>query len=226
MLNTLKKIFRGLLDRILDSFALFLGEATPPQSEIDRFLANLEAQVTVLQAQIAAMLVQKESLEEMRRTALALSESAEHEAETALLRGDDAAARSALHRRLPHTRRADALRDELTQQERVIQDLQKALNLLQATLAEAHSQRDLLLAQEHRLQAEQLALQALHPYGTARDLHTALDQANRALARRQDRLQAAQEIEQTSLARQRAELETEDAVNADLQALRRRLEER
>jgi chromosome segregation ATPase len=114
----------------------------------------------------------------------------------------------------------------LAQQERVIQDLQKALNLLQATLAGASSQRDLLQAQERRLQAEQLALQALHPYGTARDLHTALDETNRALARRQDRLQAAQEIEQTSLARQRAELETESAVSADLQALRRRLEGR
>jgi phage shock protein A len=164
------------------------------------------------------------SLERSHRAALALAEEAEHEAEIALRRGDDEAARAALRRRLPQVRRVEALGAEMTEQACVIGDLQKALHLLQVTLIEARGQQDVLVARERRLEAEGLIQQALRRYGPASDLATALGHADTTLARRQDRLTAAREVEQASLSQQMAELEIEAAITTDLEAIRHRLQ--
>jgi phage shock protein A len=224
MLNALKNVLRRLLNLVVNSFALFLGETPAQETELERLLADLQAQMAALQEQLAGVLVQKAQLEQKRRAALTQASEHERQAEAALSRGDEDAAREALRCRLPHTRRAEALGDELLEQGRAAAALQKALDLLQATLAEARGQQDVLAAQERRLQAEELARQALHPRGAASDLRATLDQDSDALARRQDRLRAAQEVEQASLAPQQAELEVESAVNVELQALRRRLQ--
>lgn len=224
MLNALKNVFRRLLNMVVNSFALFLGETSAPETELERLLADVQAQMTALQEQIAGVLVQKAQLEHKRQAALAQADETERQAEAALLRRDEDAAREALRRRLPHVRRAEALGDELREQEWAAAALQKALELLQDTLNEARGQQDVLAAQERRLQAEELARQALRPRGAASDLCATLDQESAALVRRQDRLRAAQEVEQASLVSQQAELEAESAVDVELQALRRRLQ--
>jgi phage shock protein A len=213
-----------LFNLIANSFALFLGETTPPKDEVEGLLNDLERQITNLQEQIAGVLVQKGCLERSHQAALALAQEAEREAEAALRRDDEEAARAALRRRLPQVRRVEALRAELAEQERVIGDLQKALHLLQTTLVEARGQQDVLLARERRLEAEGLIHQALRRYGPASDLATTLGHADTTLARRQDRLTAAREVEQASLSQQMAELEIKAAITTDLEAIRHRLQ--
>jgi phage shock protein A len=142
-----------------------------------------------------------------------------------LLAGQQAQARHAVERKLVYGRTVDQLKAELLKQNEAIAYLRSRAHELQIRLDAARRWRDIIETRQQRQDTEKQIRRAFRREGVIRDLDQVLEQAISRSDEREAILEAARELEASSLAARLDRAQIEAEVEDELQALRARLAE-
>ena len=223
---THNKLFRKIRRLIRRNLALLLAQDYDAGlDEIERLIRKAEVKFEQARAAIASALVHEKDLEREMLAAVALVHDWDTRARNALRAGQDAQARYAIERKLVYDRTVSELKLELDKQNEAIAYLRSRVHELRIRLDAARRWRDIIEMRRQRQDTEEQIRRAFGRDSLVRDLDQVLEQAITHSEERDAILEAARELEssslQASLDRARIEAEVED----ELQALRVRLEE-
>jgi phage shock protein A len=215
-------IFSRLSDIVNANLTALLDKAEDPEKMVRLMIQEMEDTLVEVRSAAVRAIADRKQLERRTSEARFSAEDWEKKAELAVAKGKDDLARAAL---VAKRRSADSLRGleaELVQVDEVLSRYEEDINRLQAKLDEAKSKRKSL-----QLRAES----AGHRVKARRVLHDA--RVDEALARyerihrRIDELEGEAEVldkgRPQTLAQRFADLETEGTVEAELEALRRKV---
>lgn len=219
MLFKLQSLVRRLLASWLNE------DDTEPPHQIDRLINKAQAELARVRDDMAAVIVQEQNLSREYRAAAALTQSWDHQAEIALRAGNEAQARQALAQKISYIGEMRRLETELAQQRQAVVSLSEQIGEIRQHIEAARRQRELLDIRQQRIETDRHTRQVRRRGGTLDHLDAALKQAGEWSAAHQDALQVAHELEQHTLEAQLSRLRRETDLDAELNALRARLEE-
>jgi len=186
---------------------------------------------TILKANINDLLDKAEDPEKMIYQLLREMEQQNEKARrqvakaaTALRAGDEALAKEALARKLAHQKRAKALREALDDQTLAVTRLKEQLHALQAKIEDAKRQKDVLLARQRRVEAEEQIRTTMSTLTYAEDAFQAFDRIKDKIEDQELVLEALREMEaETSTEARFEELEADQELDTALAALKAEL---
>lgn len=201
-----------------------LDKAEDPEKMIYQLLREMEEEHDKAKEQVAEAIAQEKKMERDLLAARALVEQWHVKAATALRAGDEALAREALARKLAHQKRADALQKALEEQTEAVTRLKEQLHALQAKIEDAKRQKDVLLARQKRVEAEQQIRQTMSTLAYAEDAFRAFDRIKDKIEDQELVLEALREMEaEVSTQARFAELEADQELEQELAALKAEL---
>jgi phage shock protein A len=220
------KVFQKIRRLIRRNLALLLAQDYDADlDEIEGLICKAEVKLEQARAAVASALVDEKDLEREMLAAVALVHEWDARAGNALRAGQEAQARHAVERKVVYERTVSELKAELDRQNEAIAYLRSRAHELRIRLDAARRWRDIIETRRQRQDTEEQIRRAFGRDSVVRDLDQALEQAITHSEQRDAILEAARELESSSLqaSLDRARLETE--VEAELSALRARLEE-
>jgi len=217
LLAKLRRLFRRILAFLL------AREDDEPFAEIDRLIREAETELERARDAVAKALVYEKDLEREMLAAVALVQEWDRRAEQALRddRADDA--RHAVERKLAYEQAASGLKSELQKQSDAVAYMRSRVQALQTRVESAAHQRSILRARHQRHETEAQIRRIVSRDGAIRDLGAAVDRAGSHSLEREAVIEAARELEQSSLETQLARVQSEADVEAELVAIRARL---
>lgn len=220
------KLFRKIRRLIRRNLALLLAQDYDADlDEIAHLIRQAEAKLETARADIASALVREKEIEREMMAATALVHDWESRAKAALRAGQEAEARHAVERKLAYGHTVDQLNAELARQNEAIAYLRSRAHELRIRLDAARRWREIIETRQQRQDTEEQIRRAFRREGVIRDLDQVLEQAISRSEEREAILEAARELEASSLAARLDRARTEAEVEDELQALRARLQE-
>jgi phage shock protein A len=220
------KLFRKIRRLIRRNLALLLAQNYDADlDEVERLIRKADAKLEAARADIASALVHEKEIEREMLAATALIHDWESRARAALRAGQETEARHAVERKLVHGRTVDQLKVELATQNEAIAYLRSRAHELHIRLDAARRWRDIIETRQQRQDTEEQIRRAFGREGVIRDLDEALEQAITRSEEREAILEAARELEVSSLEASLDRARTEAEVEDELQSLRARLAE-
>ncbi|MBC7287853.1 MAG: PspA/IM30 family protein [Armatimonadetes bacterium] len=218
----------GLLQRlrriISANINALLERAEDPRRMLDELIREMEGAVRDTQDNAAKAIAGLQALHRKREEQEELVRRWDQRAEEALRGGDEEAAREALRRKLQHQGVVEGLERQIQRQQEAVDALKRSLTALRAKLEEARARAEALKAAAAGAEAQRVAAQAV---GATADT-SAFDEFERMaerIERRADELEAAAELDVDAVEASFAEAEEQQSVEAELEALRRRISE-
>jgi phage shock protein A len=210
--------------RIISSNLNALRErAENPQRLLDELIREMETAVRQTQDKTAQAIAGLQKLQRKLEEQRQLAEQWEQRAAQALRGGDEATARQCLARKRVHAQAIAQLEAQVQRQQEAVEDLKQSLQVLRAKLEEAQARALALQARAAGAEAQKLVAEAT---GGTPDT-SAFDEFERLAERieqRADVLEAAAELDVDQLEARFAQEEAEAELEADLEALRQRLQ--
>ncbi|MBC7224954.1 MAG: PspA/IM30 family protein [Anaerolineae bacterium] len=201
-----------------------LDKAEDPEKMIHQLLREMEEEHDKAKEQVAEAIAQEKKMERDLLAARALVEQWHVKAATALRAGDEALAREALARKLAHQKRADALQQALEEQTEAVTRLKEQLHALEAKIEDAKRQKDVLLARQKRVEAEQQIRQTMSTLTYAEDAFRAFERIKDKIEDQELVLEALREMEaEVSTQARFEELEADQELEQELAALKAEL---
>ncbi|MBX3069580.1 MAG: PspA/IM30 family protein [Thermomicrobiales bacterium] len=210
--DRVSRIIRANINDLLD-------RAEDPEIMIDQILRDMASSIDDARGQVATMVAQEKLLEGDFAEAEKLTTAWGEKAERAVAAGKDDLAREALRRKRDSSENAGLYAEQLEVQRHAVGRLKQQLGQLESKYQATLSQRDSLLARQKRARAQrQLTdqISSFSPFDPTADL----ERMERKI--RQDEAEAAAllELDDTSFDQQFAELDADDAIEAELAALK------
>jgi phage shock protein A len=216
----------GLLDRVRDLMSAnlnsMLDRAEDPEKMVNEYIRQLSENLYEAKTRVAAAMADETKLHNKMVQFQAEADQWQSKAEAALRAGDEELARMALSRKLQSQKLADQYKQQYETQDQQVEELQNALVKLEARIAEAKSKRDLIIAKRNRAETQE-AIQR-----TVRGLSStnAMDKLSQLEGRVDDQLAQADamaRLEKGTLEARFADLEADQELNSELEALRRKM---
>ncbi|MDP9315950.1 MAG: PspA/IM30 family protein [Chloroflexota bacterium] len=216
----------GLMDRMRDLVAANLNamidRAEDPEKMVNQYLRDLSENQYEAKTRVAAAMADETKLHNKMVQFQAEADQWQVKAEAALRAGDEDLARQALARKLQSQKLADQYKQQYESQDQQVEELQNALVKLEARIAEAKSKRDLIIAKRNRAETQE-AIQR-----TVRGLSStnAMDKLAQLESRVDDQLAQADamaRLEKGTLEARFADLEADQELNVEMEALRRKM---
>lgn len=216
----------GLLDRVRDLMSAnlnsMLDRAEDPEKMVNEYIRQLSENLYETKTRVAASMADETKLHNKMVQFQAEADQWQSKAEAAMRAGDEELARMALSRKLQSQKLADQYKQQYETQDQQVEELQNALVKLEARIAEAKSKRDLIIAKRNRAETQE-AIQR-----TVRGLSStnAMDKLAQLEGRVDDQLAQADamaRLEKGTLEARFADLEADQELNSELEALRRKM---
>ncbi len=216
----------GLMDRVRDlvsaNLNAMLDRAEDPEMMVNQYLRDLNENLYEAKTRVAAAMADETKLHNKMVQFQAEADQWQSKAEAAMRAGDEELARQALARKLQSQKLADQYKQQYEAQDQQVEELQNALVKLEARIAEAKSKRDLIVAKRNRAETQE-AIQR-----TVRGLSStnAMDKLAQLESRVDDQLAQADamaRLEKGTLESRFSDLEADQQLNAEMEALRRKL---
>jgi phage shock protein A len=215
----------GLMERVSTLLRANLNDlidrAEDPSKMIKQVILDMENQLLQVKTQVAISIADQHMLEKKQRENDVKGVEWMRKAELAVDRGQDDLARAALERHKSCERTAASFREQIVDQRAQVDTLKAAYGKLEQKLAEAHSKRDMLLAQHRRARALGKASDARLEIGSG--------SATRTFDRMKDKVMHAEAVSQAkselaggNLDDRFAQLERDDEVDRALAELKAR----
>jgi phage shock protein A len=150
------------------------------------------------------------------------SDQWQSKAEAALRAKDEELARQALARKLQSQKLADSYKQQYEAQDTQVEELQAALVKLEARIAEAKSKRDLIVAKRNRAETQEAIQRTVRGLSSS----NAMDKLGQLESRVDDQLaqaDAMSKLERGTLEARFEDLEADQEVNLELEALKRKV---
>jgi phage shock protein A len=143
LLERVSTLIRANLNDLID-------KAEEPEKMIKQVILDMENQLIQVKTQVAVALADQHLLEKKRKEMEQKAAEWMQKAELAVDKERDDLAKAALERSMTQQRMAESFKEQEADQKAQAEFLKSSLKKLGEKLAEAHSKRDLLLAQHRR----------------------------------------------------------------------------
>ncbi len=215
-------IIERIQDLVSASVHDMLNKAEDPEKMADEYLRQLNDEFYQVKTEVASAMADETRLEQ--QWVEAKSDVARYAAmaETALRSGKEDIARQALQKKVQGQKLAEQYEQQYQAQEEQVDALQEGLATLEARIAETQAQRDLIVAKKHRARSLEMLQSTARSIGRA----TALDKMEQLEGQVDDRLAQAEamaELDKNSLEGQVGDMETQSAVDSEMEELKKKL---
>ncbi len=215
-------VFSRLGDIINSNISAMLDRAEDPDKIVRLIVQEMEDTLVEVRAAAARSIAEKKELTRRLDDTEAAQREWERKAELAITRGRDDLAKAALVARSEAAQAADLLRREIAALDEALTKTGEDLERLQAKLDEAKAKQKAIGLRQRTAQDRIRLRTQLHD-GRIDDALARYEQLQRRIDSLEGQVDAFDVGRRKSLAQEFAELETEAAVEAELQALKARL---
>ncbi len=216
----------GILDRVSTLIRAnindLISRAEDPEKVIRQLLLDMNNHLIQVKTQVAAAIADERLLQKRYEDNQKKADEWQRKAELAVERGHDDLAKEALSRRRSFQETANGFKEQWTQQAAQVEQLKEALTQLEAKITEAQTKKDLLIARSRRAKAETAIRQTLATVGEGSALGD-FERMEEKVAEQEARAKAYAELDQDTLDQRFKQIEEEDELTKELDALKARV---
>ncbi|MBA3338027.1 MAG: PspA/IM30 family protein [Chloroflexia bacterium] len=212
IMDRLSRLIRANVNDLIE-------RAEDPERTLDQLLRDMHSNITTARAQVASMIAQEKELEADYDETSQLAIEWRQKAQRAVDAGKDELAREALRRRRDSEENSSVYERQLNLQRQTVERLKSQLRQLESKYQTTLSQRDSLIARQRRAQATHQVSATLSSFSPM-DPTSELDQMERRIRSTESRVEALNEMSDDSIDAQFSELDGDDDIEAELQALK------
>lgn len=219
-------IFSRLAQLIKSNLNDLISRSEDPEKMLNQIVLDMNNQLVEAKKQVAASIADEKRLAKQYEQEAANSQEWERRAMMALRAGNETLAKEGLARKREHDELAATYNEQWTKQKAAVDQLKRALRLLNDKIEEAKRKRNVLVARKKRAEAQKAIQETM---SGLRD-QSAFETFDR-MAQKIDQLEAeaeaqgeiAEELTGDKLASQFKDLELTHSADGDLVALKRKM---
>ena len=219
-------IFSRLAALIKSNLNDLISRSEDPEKMLNQVVLDMNNQLVEAKKQVAASIADEKRLAKQAEQEIANSTEWERRAMMALRAGNEELAKEALARKREHEELANTYKDQWQKQKNAVEQLKKALRMLNDKIEEAKRKKNVLIARKKRAEAQKAIQETM---SGLRD-QSAFETFDR-MAQKVDQIEAeaeaegelAEEYSGDVLQSQFAQLERKHGADDDLLALKRKM---
>jgi phage shock protein A len=212
IMDRLSRLLRANINDALD-------RAEDPEKMLDQILRDMQGSIQTAREQVANMIAQEKELEADLREAEKLSGEWQEKARRAVAAGKDDLAREALRRKHDNDANAEVYGQQFQAQTQMVEKLKVQLRQLEAKYSSTLSHRDSLIARQRRARAAQKVTETMSTFSPM-DPTQDLERMERRIRSNEAKALAMSEMADDSFDAQFRELDYDDDVEQELEALK------
>jgi phage shock protein A len=212
IMDRLSRLLRANINDALD-------RAEDPEKMLDQILRDMQGNIQTAREQVANMIAQEKELEADLREAEKLSGEWQEKARRAVAAGKDDLAREALRRKHDNDTNAKVYGEQFQAQTHMVEKLKTQLRQLEAKYSSTLSHRDSLIARQRRARAAQKVTETMSTFSPM-DPTQDLERMERRIRSNEAKALAMSEMADDSFDAQFRELDYDDDVERELEALK------
>ena len=219
-------IFARIAQLIRSNLNDLISRSEDPEKMLNQVVLDMNNQLVEAKKQVAASIADEKRLAKQFEQETANAAEWERRAMMALRAGNEDLAKEALNRKREHDDLATTFKEQWAKQKAAVEQLKKALRMLNDKIEEAKRKKNVLIARKKRAEAQKAIQETMHglrdqsAFETFERMGQKIDQME-AEAEAQGEL--AEEYSGDVLASQFATLERQHSAEEDLVALKRKM---
>jgi phage shock protein A len=147
-------IFSRLAKLIQSNLNDLISRSEDPEKMLNQVVLDMNNQLVEAKKQVAASIADEKRLAKQLEAEIATSQEWERRAMMAVRAGNEDLAKEALARKREHDELAVTFKDQWTKQKTAVDQLKKALRLLNEKIEEAKRKKNVLIARKKRAEAQ------------------------------------------------------------------------
>jgi phage shock protein A len=211
-MDRLSRLLRANINDALD-------RAEDPEKMLDQILRDMQGNIQTAREQVANMIAQEKELEADLREAEKLATDWQEKARRAVGAGKDDLAREALRRKHDNDANAEVYGQQFQAQTQMVEKLKVQLRQLEAKYSSTLTHRDSLIARQRRARAAQKVTETMSTFSPM-DPTQDLERMERRIRSNEAKALAMSEMADDSFDAQFRELDYDDDVERELEALK------
>jgi phage shock protein A len=219
-------IFSRLAQLIKSNLNDLISRSEDPEKMLNQVVLDMNNQLVEAKKQVAASIADEKRLAKQYEQEAANSQEWERRAMMALRAGNEPLAKEALARKRELDELTTTLQDQWTKQKTAVDQLKKALRLLNEKIEEAKRKRNVLVARKKRAEAQkaiQETMSGLRDQSAFETFDRMAQKIDQIEAEAEAQGELAQEYSGDVLASQFQQLERTHSADDDLTALKRKM---
>jgi phage shock protein A len=219
-------IFSRLAQLIKSNLNDLISKSEDPEKMLNQVVLDMSSQLTEAKKQVASSIADEKRLAKQFEQEVANSAEWERRAMMALRAGNEELAKEALARKKEHDQLATTFKDQWSKQKAAVEQLKKALRMLNDKIEEAKRKKNVLIARKKRAEAQKAIQETMSGLRDQSAFET-FDRMAGKIDQLEAEAEAASEIQEEytgdSLTSQFANLEKTAGGDEDLLALKRKM---
>jgi phage shock protein A len=214
----------GLFDRIIRviraNINSLVNKAEDPEKILEQTMNEMQEDLIQLRQAVAQAIATQKRTERQYSQAQSTADEWYRRAQLALQKEDDNLAREALTRRKSYQETATAMKNQIDQQTRVVEELKQNMRALEGKIVEAKTKKDLYIARARSAQASERLNEMLGDAGTGNNAMAAFERMEEKVMELEARSEAVAALGGDDLEKKFASLESGGQVEDELTALK------
>jgi phage shock protein A len=219
-------IFSRLAQLIKSNLNDLISRSEDPEKMLNQIVLDMNNQLVEAKKQVAASIADEKRLAKQAEQEVANAAEWERRAMMALRAGNEVLAKEALARKREHDELANTFKDQWTKQKTAVDQLKKALRLLNDKIEEAKRKKNVLVARKKRAEAQkaiQETMSGLRDQSAFETFDRMSQKIDQMEAEAEAQTELAEEYTGDQLAQQFNQLERTHSADDDLVALKRKM---
>src|SRR5579859_7747231 len=219
-------IFSRLAQLIRSNLNDLISRSEDPEKMLNQVVLDMSNQLTEAKKQVAASIADEKRLAKQLEQEMANATEWERRAMMALRAGNEELAKEALARKKEHDQLALTYKDQWTKQKAAVEQLKKALRMLNDKIEEAKRKKNVLIARKKRAEAQkaiQETMSGLRDQSAFETFDRMSQKIDQIEAEAEAQADLAEEYSGDTLAKQFEKLEQAHSADDDLVALKRKM---
>lgn len=219
-------IFSRLAQLIKSNLNDLISRSEDPEKMLNQVVLDMNNQLVEAKKQVAASIADEKRLAKQFEQETANAAEWERRAMMALRAGNEELAKEALGRKREHDELANTFKDQWTKQKTSVDQLKKALRLLNDKIEEAKRKKNVLIARKKRAEAQkaiQETMSGLKDQSAFETFDRMTQKIDQLEAEAEAQTELAEEYTGDQLASQFSQLERKHSADDDLVALKRKM---
>ena len=155
-------IFSRLAQLIKSNLNDLISKSEDPEKMLNQIVLDMNNQLVEAKKQVASSIADEKRLAKQFEQEMAHAAEWERRAMMALRAGNEELAKEALARKKEHDQLAETYKDQWTKQKNAVDQLKKALRMLNDKIEEAKRKKNVLVARKKRAEAQKAIQETMH----------------------------------------------------------------
>jgi phage shock protein A len=219
-------IFSRLAALIKSNLNDLISRSEDPEKMLNQVVLDMNNQLVEAKKQVAASIADEKRLAKQFEQETANAAEWERRAMMALRAGNEQLAKEALARKREHDELAATFKDQWSKQKNAVEQLKKALRMLNDKIEEAKRKKNVLIARKKRAEAQkaiQETMSGLRDQSAFETFDRMSQKVDQIEAEAEAQSELAEEYSGDTLASQFSQLEKTHSADEDLTALKRKM---